>query len=108
MEKSCKEGFSTKYLNSNYITLIPKCDNPWKFVDFQFISLCNLEYKVNNNIISNRPKPLLTNVISQRLVWIPKKLVDFRSYWDDTGGIAFFQDMKLGIPSAQDGSCEVL
>ena len=51
-------------LNSNFITLIPKKDNPSTFADFRPISLCNLIYKLIAKIAASSLKPLLDCFIS--------------------------------------------
>ena len=51
-------------LNSTFLTLIHKCENPSTFVDFRPISLCNLVYKVISKIAALRLKPLLNRTIS--------------------------------------------
>eukprot|EP00253_Pinus_taeda_P008617 PITA_08617 len=47
-------------INTTFITLIPKSDNPTSFDDFHPISLCNFIYK----IIANCLRPILSNHIS--------------------------------------------
>lgn len=47
-------------INTTFITLIPKSDNPTSFDHFHPISLCNCIYK----IIANRLRPILSTHIS--------------------------------------------
>jgi hypothetical protein len=51
-------------LNSTFLTLIPKVNNPKNFEDFRPISLCNLCYKLISKIIANRIKPFLSKSLS--------------------------------------------
>ena len=51
-------------LNSTFLTLIPKCENPSTFANFYPISSCNLVYKVISKIAALRLKPLLNITIS--------------------------------------------
>ena len=59
------EGFVSKYLNSTFLTLIPKGDKHVTFVYFRPISLCNLIYKVISKVIANCIKPKLAEVLSK-------------------------------------------
>ena len=51
-------------INSTLLTLIPKCEKPLTFVNFQPISLCNLVYKVISKIVALQLKPTLNRSIS--------------------------------------------
>jgi hypothetical protein len=51
-------------LNSTFLALIPKENNPTTFGDYRPISLCNLCYKLISKIISNRIKPFLSRKMS--------------------------------------------
>ena len=73
VEQYRQKGYVYKDLNVTYITLILKRDRRGTFGDFMSISLCNLAYKVVTKILSNRLKPLLTEVISRAAVWFPKE-----------------------------------
>jgi hypothetical protein len=55
-------------LNSTFFTLIPKANKPKTFDDFRPISLCNLCYKLNTKMISNRIKPFLSSTLSAEQV----------------------------------------
>ncbi|KAM2740124.1 hypothetical protein EV2_034162 [Malus domestica] len=57
-------GTSLKPLNSTNIVLIQKIPNPESVSHFQPISLCNYSYKVLSKILTNRLKPLLSDIIS--------------------------------------------
>ena len=52
-------------LNSTFLALIPKKENPLTFVDFRPISLCNLLYKLISKVIAVRLKPFLDSHISK-------------------------------------------
>ena len=47
-------GIITASLNSTFIALIPKKDNPQNFAEFRPISLCNLLYKLISKVIAVR------------------------------------------------------
>ena len=64
VEQSHREGKVGINLNSNFMTLIPKSDNPRTFADLRPISLYNLIYKLITKIISNKLKFILSRVIS--------------------------------------------
>lgn len=51
-------------LNSTFIALIPKINNPKKVVDFRPISLCNVSYKLIAKVLVNRMKVVLSHVVS--------------------------------------------
>ena len=56
-------GAILKSINHTFITLIPKVNNPEKVSDFQYISLCNVIYKIVSKVIANRLKPMLNSII---------------------------------------------
>ena len=62
------ELFNTSYmildLNRTYIVLIPKIKNPIKVFDYKPISLCNVIYKIIANVLANRLKQILPQIIS--------------------------------------------
>ena len=50
-------------INSTFLVLIPKKDNPEELRDFRPIGLCNVIFKTLTKIIANRIKPVLNQVI---------------------------------------------
>jgi hypothetical protein len=50
-------------LNSTFITLIPKKDNPDSLDDFKPISLCNCIYKIVFKVLARRLKGILSDKI---------------------------------------------
>jgi hypothetical protein len=52
-------------LNTTFIALIPKVNDPLSFDDFRPISLCNCIYKIIAKVIACRLKPLLSSSISK-------------------------------------------
>jgi hypothetical protein len=65
VEDSRLHGKIIGALNSTFITLIPKENNPSTFGDYRPISLCNLCYKLVTKIIANRLKPILSRALSE-------------------------------------------
>jgi hypothetical protein len=65
VEESRKVGHIHAPLNSTFIALIPKIDNPQSFEDFHPISLCNVIYKVIAKVIAKRLNPILSASISK-------------------------------------------
>ena len=64
VETSRIEGRVSPSLNSTFIALIPKKENPSTFSDFRLISLCNLVYKLISKVAAQRLKPFLDRHIS--------------------------------------------
>jgi hypothetical protein len=64
IEESRTNGRIHGPFNSNFISLIPKVNDPQTFDDYKPISLCNCIYKIIAKIIARRIKPLLSKAIS--------------------------------------------
>ena len=52
-------------LNSTFLALIPKKQNPSSFEEFRPISCCNMVYKIIAKIIAQMLKPILSNIITK-------------------------------------------
>lgn len=64
------------YINATHITLISKVKNPLSFEELRPVSLCNVIYKIISNMLANRMKLLLPNIIScNQSAFTPKGLI---------------------------------
>jgi hypothetical protein len=52
-------------INSTFIALIPKVDNPQRLNDFQPISLVGCLYKILSKVLANRLRMVIRRVISE-------------------------------------------
>jgi len=59
-----QHGKLTKGLNSTFIALIPKVDSPQRVADFRPISLVSSVYKFLSNVLANRLRNVVGNVVS--------------------------------------------
>ena len=57
-------GIIPASINTTFISLIPKIQNPKKVSDFRPISLCNVFYKLISKVLVNRLKLVLPYVVS--------------------------------------------
>jgi hypothetical protein len=64
VEESRVNGHIRNLINSTFLALIRKTDNPSSFEDFWPISLCNCLYKIILKVISRRLKVILSKHIS--------------------------------------------
>lgn len=63
-------------LNKTRIGLIPKNNNPYLINHFRPISLWNVTYKIISNILVNRIRPLINNIISPyQNAFVPKRFI---------------------------------
>ena len=65
VEETRRNGVLHLPLNSNFITLILKKDNPGSLEGYRPISLCNITYKVVTKIIVQRFRKVLSKIISK-------------------------------------------
>ena len=66
VESSRIEGRVIPSLNSTFIVLIPKKENPLTFADFRPISLCSLVYKLISKVATLHLKLYLDKFISRQ------------------------------------------
>jgi hypothetical protein len=64
VEETRLSGQMPLSLNSTFIALIPKKDNPDTLDDFRPISLCNCIYKIMSKVLARRLKRILSDKIS--------------------------------------------
>jgi hypothetical protein len=67
IEDTRTSGRIPQSLNSTFLALIPKMDNPETLDDFRPISLCNCAYKIVSKVIARRIKRILSkNILEQQ------------------------------------------
>ncbi|GAU35536.1 hypothetical protein TSUD_155670 [Trifolium subterraneum] len=59
-----RNGKLTKGLNSTFIALIPKVDNPQRVADFRPIALVSSVYKILSKVLANRLRNVIGTVVS--------------------------------------------
>lgn len=64
-EESRLKGFIHTPMNSTFITMIPKVENPTSMDYFRSISLCNYLYRIISKVIARRIKEILSRRISK-------------------------------------------
>ena len=57
-------GFLLKELNKTLVTLVPKVDCPKTVSQFWPISFCNVAYKIISEVIVNRLRAVLSDIVS--------------------------------------------
>ena len=65
VQESQRVGKVLGALNSTFLALIPKKQNPSSFEEFRPISCCNVVYKIIAKIIAQRMKPILSEIITK-------------------------------------------
>lgn len=93
--KILNDNGDIKGWNATIITIIPKVKEPQFPKDFRPISLCNACYKIIAKTVSNRFRPILSQVIDQsQSAFVPGK--DFNSH---SSMIAFSRRLIVGLQS---------
>jgi hypothetical protein len=105
-------GELDSYMNSTFIALIPKVQDPINVTDFRPISLCNVLYKLMSIVLANRLKNILLDIIScYQSAFCPGRLISdniLAAYetmhamqsrmWGNEG----FMDIELDMSKAYD------
>lgn len=52
-------------INYTYLVMIPKTNKPKKFIEYRPISLYNFIYKIINKMLTNRLKPIWSQLFLQ-------------------------------------------
>jgi len=60
-----RNGKLSRGINSTFIALIPKIDNPKKLNDFRPISLVGNIYKILTKVLANRLRSMIGSVVSE-------------------------------------------
>ena len=105
-------GIILESINTTFISLIPKIQNPRKVLDFRPISLCNVFYKLISKVLVNRLKLVFPYVVSDsqsaflsgRLI-IDNVLVAFETFHylkGKTQGKLAFMALKLDMSKVYD------
>ena len=69
-------GIMPYHTSETYICLVPKTKNPQKITEYHPISLCNVLYKIISNVLANRLKKILPEVISEsQSAFVPRRLI---------------------------------
>jgi hypothetical protein len=67
------EKISLESINSSFITLIPKCDNPTTANDFRPISLLNSVLKIITKLLANRLQKIILKLVHKNQYGFPKE-----------------------------------
>ena len=63
-------------VNSTFIALIPKSNNPLSVLEYRPISLCNVLYKIISKVLANRLREVFPHIISPfQSAFLPSRLI---------------------------------
>jgi hypothetical protein len=97
MKEIKRLGRYFRSINSTFLVMIPKVDNPISFNDFRPISLCNKVYKIMAKIITNRIKHFLSSTITQELFGFVKGRLIHEAIRCAQEGICSIKSQKRSI-----------
>lgn len=76
VQEAFQSSFWPSDFNATHIAVIHKVKNPIKVTELRPISLCNVIYKIPNEVLANRLKKLLPNIISPtQIAFFPGRLI---------------------------------
>lgn len=64
-------------INTTWVSMIPKVNNPSKILEYRPISVVGCLYKIKYKVLANRLKPIIGDVSSENQTWFIKNKLIF-------------------------------
>ena len=90
VEETRIQGKVAGVLNYTFISLIPKKDKIESYNGYNPISLCDLIYNIITDIISNKIKAKLAEVISIKTIWLSFQHIYSGCNWGHSGVFTYY------------------